>query len=272
MRLQDNGIDVFYIDESHDQTSYVVSAVAIPFMRRVDNIWTITWPSHLESAKAFRSLVAAEEKIPRYKELHGTKLISGRGNFLKGKHNFDRAKASGVYRRILRNIDRVVPDASILSAATRRGSRQLYGHSRLKAALYALLQRMRLQCNARGVNAMVFFDQGHPEYRSLYRKAQVYLPTGSSQPGGWEGDRARNMALEMFFKDGNEKNSKHCHFTQIADLVAYSAFLKVKSEHGELEPWQQGYNLGTLYDEIPARVMNTRASNVAPRDGIVMRY
>jgi hypothetical protein len=143
----------------------------------------------------------------------------------------------------------------------------LYGNERLEAALYALFQRMRRQCNARDVNAFVFFDQGHPEYRKLYRQAQVYLPTGSML-GGWPG-ATRNMPLDMFVKDANEKNSKHCQFTQLVDLIAYAAFLKIKGENGVLEPWQAQYSYGNIYDSIPVQYLNDRASFAPPRDGIV---
>ena len=272
MRLRPGGIDVFYIDESHDQTSYVMTAVTMPFLRSDDRGWLIAWPDCLAAAKRWRKEIKNNLNIPTTKELHGNKLIYGRGKYLRGRFNFDKPKASSVYRQILNHLDIVVPEASIISAAARLGSTQLYGRTRLEACLYALLQRMRLQCEARHTNALVFFDQGHPEYRKLYRQAQVWLPTGSSM-GGWaQGGSTKNLALDMFTKDGNEKDSRHCFFTQIADLVAYSAFLKIKGQFGELEPWQAKYNLGTLYDEIPATLVNTRASRLAPRDGIVRLF
>src|SRR5262249_27220439 len=141
--------------------------------------------------------------------------------------------------------------------------------TQLEAALYALLQRMRMQCIVRNTNAIVFFDEGHPEYRKLYRQAQVYLPTGS-RLGSWGGGSfSKNMPLDMFTKDGNTKPSKHCHFTQIADLVAYAAFLKIKAERRALTAWQTKYKLGTLYDELPRAVKNIAAQNKAPHDAIV---
>jgi hypothetical protein len=73
----------------------------------------------------------------------------------------------------------------------------------------------------------------------------------------------------MFFKDGNEKDSKHCRFTQIADLIAYAAFLKRKGELNRLTTWQQAYNLGTLYDEIPVGKINTAVQTRPRKDGIV---
>jgi hypothetical protein len=41
--------------------------------------------------------------------LHGVKLASERGNYRSGKWQFDRARASSVYRQILQAID-FVPD------------------------------------------------------------------------------------------------------------------------------------------------------------------
>ncbi len=86
---------------------------------------------------------------------------------------------------------------------------------------------------------MTFFDQGHQEYRQLYRMAQVHLPTGSML-GSWGAKATKNMPLDMFVKDANEKNSKYCFFTQVADIIAYAAFLKIKGERNELADWQAG--------------------------------
>lgn len=77
------------------------------------------------------------------------------------------------------------------------------------------------------------------------------------------------MPLDMFFKDGNEKSSAQCLFTQTADLIAYAAFLKRKGEKDELTDWQKQYNLGTLYDEIPRTKLNLRVQRSSKPDGIV---
>jgi hypothetical protein len=209
-----------------------------------------------------------QDDLPNSKHQRTPRNIAGiwRGNYFKGKHNFQRPRAGAIYRGILSLINHI-PDASILSAVAPRTS-FLYGNERLEAALYALFQRMRLQCLARDVNAFVFFDQGHPEYRRLYRQAQDYLATGSSH-GGWGGAATRNMPLDMFLKDANEKNSKHCYFTQLADLIAFAALLKIRSERNSLAPWQADLNYGNIYDSIPTRYINTQASNTPPRDGIV---
>jgi hypothetical protein len=190
--------------------------------------------------------------------LHATKLVSGRGNFLYGSRQLKKENAAEVYRAILGSID-FIPPESIITIVGTRGPR-MYGHERLERVMYALFQRMRRQCIGRNVNAMTFFDEGHPEYRALYRKAAVHLPTGSRFGG------ERNLPLDMFVKDGNEKNSKHCLFTQIADLISYAALAKVRHERREMDAEQEAISLHTLHDGLPDRVKNLRAGG---KDGIV---
>lgn len=266
MLLKSGGIDVFYIDESHDTKRYVVTAVRIPFLRNIEGSWQIVWDGGLSAAKQWRRAIKDNLHIPTSKELHGVKLAAGRGNFLHGKYNFKKPQAARAYREILLNMY-MIPDGSIMSATVKRGG-TLYGREQLEAVMYALFQRMRRQCVSNKTNAFVFFDQGHAEYRRLYRMAQVYLPTGSSA-GGWAGGPTKNLPLDMFVKDGNEKNSKLCYFTQAADLIAYAAFLKIKAEDGRLTPWQAANSLGDLYDNIPKNQVNLLVQKSASPDGIV---
>jgi hypothetical protein len=102
----------------------------------------------------------------------------------------------------------------------------------------------------------------------LYRMAQVHLPTGSSV-GQWTNGATKNMPMDMFTKDANEKNSKHCYFTQAADLIAYAAFLKINGEHNELTDWQKTHAMHDLYDSLHLSRVNLKASSISPRDGIV---
>ena len=136
----------------------------------------------------------------------------------------------------------------------------MYGHDRLERVMYALFQRMRTQCQKRGTNAMVFFDQGHDEYRKLYRRACVNLPTRSRF------GNSRNLPPSMFIKDGNDKNSKHCLFTQLADLVSYAALAKVRHESEVMDPSQEAINLHQIYGGLRADEKNLSAGGA---DGIV---
>jgi hypothetical protein len=258
MLLRPGGIDVFYIDESHDRNQYVVTAVAVPFLRQVEANWQIIWPDQLAAAKAWRRRIADELKIPTRKELHATKLVGGRGNYLFGKRQIARANAAEVYGGILSRVN-FLPEGSVITVAGTPGP-QMYGRDRLERVMYALFQRMRRQCVARDVNAMVFFDEGHPEYRTLYRQAMVHLMTGSRYGAD------RNLPLDMFVKDGNEKRSEHCLFTQLADLISYAALAKRRSETGELDEDHRHWGFHNIYDTLPNGVKNLLAGGA---DGIV---
>ena len=259
MKLRSGGIDAFYIDESHDQRHYLVTSVRVPFLRNVDGTWNITWKAHFDGAKAWRKRLKTKLNIPVNKELHGNKLAAARGNFFKGKHNFSKPKAGAVYRECLSEID-FLPQHSIMSAVAPRG-KFLFGRDRLNAAMMVLFQRIRRQCYADDRNGIIFFDSGHPEYRHLYRASCLHLMTGRK-----DGDPV-NLPLDMFVKDGNYKDSKHCFFTQTADMIAYAAFLKIKGENGNLTPTQQTYSHNNFYGALQGQLVNPLVS--PQRDGIV---
>jgi len=157
MLLKSNGIDIFYIDESYDSNIFIATAICIPFLRNIEGQWSVVWNNQFQASKEFRKHAKANVGIPLNKELHGVKLASGRGNYNKGQYRFSKAQASGVYRKLLRNIS-YLPEASVMSACAERGQSELYGKHRIEAAMLALFQRMRTKCNADGVNAMAFFD------------------------------------------------------------------------------------------------------------------
>ena len=265
MKLAPGGIDVWYIDESTDPEFFAMSALSVPFLRQVDGTWTITWDDHFESIRDWRRELRVQHGIPVAKELKGSKLVGGRGRYA-GKHQLSPSAAAAAYRWALTNLGFLQP-SSIISVCARKTS-ALYGHSRLEAALYALLQRMRTATERSGRNAFVFFDEGHGEYRSLYRKARVYLPTGSAL-GGWAGGSfSKNIPLSNFTKDGNIKESEHCFFTQLADLLSFAVLGKIRAENGRLSPSHGALGVQTLYDSIPASVLNLRAAADDPERGI----
>lgn len=266
--LPRGGMDVWYVDESMERDLFVVSAVSVPFMRPATTPggWSVVWEDHFLAAREWRSRIRRVHGVPARKELHAWKLLSGRGNYRRGRERFGKRAAAAVFRWMLSELT-FLQDASIITVAG-FGSPKLYGFTRHEAVLYALLQRM--QRAARGTDRLgfTFFDQGRGEYRKLYRKARVHLPTGSSQ-GAWEeGAASKNIPMNLFVKDGNFKDSKHSLFTQIADLLCYAAFLKAKALQGRLTDWQAAFGLGTAYDSVPTRVLNTYASRKDPQ-GIV---
>jgi hypothetical protein len=264
--LPEGGLDVFYVDESTDQDFLVMSAITVPFLRQVEGEWLIRWEEYFDKALAWRRVLQDEFEIPLAKDLNGSKLAAGRGRYFQGKHQLGSRVGCRVMVQALGGTS-FLPDASIISVVGTRESK-LYGHTRLEAVLYALLQRMRTACEKAKRLGMVFFDEGHGEYRTLYHKARKALPTGSDR-GVWAGgSRSRDLPLANFVKDANIKKSQHSQFIQIADLVAYACLARSRSEVGRLTSWQEANVLGSLYDSIPERVLNRKASRWDPQ-GIV---
>jgi hypothetical protein len=267
MLLQAGGADVWYIDESYDPQHVAVVAVAVPLIRNIDGKWTFVWLDNLRAVQALRKSLALLHHLPARLELHGVKLASGRGRYFRGKHQYSRPAAAAVYRWICGQLGTVLQDGSITAVTAVPGS-NLYGHTRVEACLYALFQRMQRTSQAKARNGFVFFDGHHGNYRTMFRKAARFLPTGSSL-GGWPGGQpSQNMPMDLFVKDGNFKDSKYSHFIQIADLAAYALLMKLRAQRAALKPWQVTGGLGTLYDTIPIAALNTRASRTNPQ-GIV---
>lgn len=266
MKLGDGGIDIYYVDESMDQNVFAMSAISIPFLRNVDGTWTLVWEDHFDNIRQWRRGLKEEFGVPVRKELKGSKLASGRGRYKHGKHQLTLTEAEQIYRTALSRLT-FLPPLSIITAVGTRSS-QLYGYSRLEALLYAVLQRMRTACERTKRNGLIFFDEGHGEYRKLYRRARVFLPTGSQQ-GSWDsGAPSKNLPLDNFTKDANIKESEHSFFIQLADIISYTAYLKLKGELSILTGWQNSLDLGSLYDSIPLIVKNRFASRRDPQ-GIV---
>lgn len=268
MLLQPGGMDICYIDESMDNDVFAMVCITVPFLRQVEGVWTIIWPSHFEGVKNWRRYLRNTHGIPMNKELHGQKFASGRGRYRMGKQQFGRPAAAAVFRDMLSRLD-FLPDSSIISVVGTKDS-NLYGMTKFEATLLALFQRMRTATSRANRNGLVFFDEGHGEYRKLYRKSLIYLPTGSMYGGWGDGRAVRNMPMDNFTKDGNIKQSRVDYFIQVADMVSYALHLKIKGEIGTLTDWQREGDLGTLYNSIPVAKLNRRASRFDPaRLGIV---
>lgn len=227
---------------------------------------TDTWSSHFGAAKAWRADLKAKFNIPVAKELKGSKLATGHNSYDGGKRALYGYRAHEAYAHALRTLD-FLPPKSIFSVCAKRNY-NMYGYRKLEASLYAVFQRLQKQMNAANSLCTIFFDEGHGEYRTLFRKACKHLPTGSSQ-GQWaSGARSKNLPLQATVEDANFKDSKTSHFIQIADLVAYATLTKIKAERGTLSGKQTRLGTALLHDQIPRAVLNQRVFTRV-QDGIV---
>ncbi len=258
------GLVTFYADESDDKQTFAMAFVCVPTLEIPPTPARIAWDHHLKSVKLWRKKLYEKFGVPISKELKGSKIATGRNRYWRGKSSIYGTQAFDLYAYALENLD-FLPDASVFSVTADK-EYELYGHTRLEAVLYAAFQRMQRAC-ADQVSAFVFCDEGHAEYRKLYRRACVHLPTGSSQ-GAWDGgEKARNMPLVCALKDLNFKESRSSHFIQIADLVAYATLLKRRAERSVLSEKEKGLGFGAIHDLIPRRVLNARVDRNS-KDGI----
>ena len=264
-KLPDGGLVTFYADESDDKKTYVLSCVAIPTLGASVAGVPIEWDAYFQNAQGWRRDLRDNFGIPVRKELKGSKLATGRNAYQpRGKRLYGE-RAVEAYAHALKGLD-FLPSASVFSVTCER-SYSLYGHSRLEAALYAMLQRMQVKCSKERNAALIFFDEGHGEYRRLFRKAKKHLPTGSKQ-GAWAGGAStKSLPLTHMLKDANFKDSKQSLFVQIADLVAYATLMKLRNEHGRLSEREEGLGVSSLHDQIPRRVLNVHVDGNSS-DGI----
>jgi len=184
--LQTNGLCTFYADESDDKFIYTIACVAIPSLTRpglLSRDLAVEWDRYLNAAKAWRRQLRERFGVPIAKELKGSSIATGRNSYGTDGGRIQGREAFELYSTALSTLN-FLRNGSIFSVFATRGF-ELYGHRKTEAALYALFRRMQKHCQGWRCNALVFFDEGHEEYRRLFRKACVYLPTGSKL-GGWQ--------------------------------------------------------------------------------------
>ncbi|MEM9086810.1 MAG: DUF3800 domain-containing protein [Pseudomonadota bacterium] len=264
-KLPDCGLTTFYADESDDKKTYVISTIAIPTLGATKADCPIEWDSYLTKSQEWKADLRDKFGIPVRKELKGSKLATGRNSYQPRGKRLHGPKALEAYAHALRGLD-FLPSESVFSVTCERSS-SLYGYTKLEAALYATFQRMQRKCESDKLAALIFFDEGHGEYRQLFRKAKKYLPTGSKQGNWGDGSTSRSMPLINMLEDANFKDSKQSIFVQIADLVAYATLQKIRKEQGRQSEREKELWFGSLHDQIPKRILNTRVDTQGT-DGI----
>jgi hypothetical protein len=241
--------------------------VRIPFLKpkQLGDGWEFVWNDYLDKATGWRRDLSENHCIRFREELHGYEILGRKGQYHKAWRNLTHDEATALYKDALATLT-WLPNNSIMTTFATDQS-ELMGHKGIFACLFGLFQRIRNQCGAH-TNGMIFFDEGHKSYIRLYRMAQKYLPTGSKF-GAWEGGKlTKNLPLTMFPKDANIKSSDLSYFLQIADLVAYSARLKLENERNQLAAKRVARNHHTLYNSTP-RVKLNLAATMKRSDAIV---
>jgi hypothetical protein len=264
MFLKPGGLDCFYIDESGYNGLFVATALRVPMLRNTAAGWKFVWPDYLQKAELWRKELTKRHNIFRSTELHAFQILGRKGGYHKSHRNLSVEESYALYKDAVSWLS-ILPDNSIVTVAAKPGS-LFYGAKDLEACFLGLFQRLRTHCASKDerTNGMLFFDEGHEEYNRYYRKACKYLPTGSMFDGA-----TRNLPLSMFVKDGNFKKSHLSLFVQMADLVSYAALQKLRAELGFLDAKRKERKHHELYDLIPRRTINLKATTKR-EDGLVV--
>ena len=161
MDLAENGIDIFYIDESERFPLSVASCVRIPFLRpKQDGGWAFVIGDYENAAIKWRRNLSSTHSIRFRVEMHGYEILGRKGLYHKSHRNLTNPEATALYKDALASLT-WLPDKSIMTTFATDQS-ELMGHKGIFAGLFGLFQRMRNQCGEH-TGGLVFFDEGHKE-------------------------------------------------------------------------------------------------------------
>lgn len=204
---------IYYVDESYDQTTFIVSSV------RVD---VLEWKAVLERIKQFRAHLRTSYGIKLKSELHA--------------HTFVRHCSDGVSTRVLSIAERrqifeecidfiatlPIEIINVCLPLQKFGGRSNEAHFQAIDRLFNRIQTNVSRAHPLS-HALVIFDKGkEQQITKLSRRLAVfnYIP---SQYGAWPGGaKAKNIATDRIIEDPIFRESRDSYFLQLADFVAYS--------------------------------------------------
>lgn len=229
----------FYVDESHDDTAFCLSAIVI---RHHD------WRQCFAEVKAHRETLRDDFKISVRKEIHAHKFVGGRGDF-PGIGKWQRSRIFmgmlqliarlphvGIFNVCLNTRSHADPQMVAWERLTNRIERSMLSYeqkevplrnkllAKVKAKLSAAdYEQLELRLLAYSPRAFIIADEGKErQITSALRRMQVYNPI-PSQRGRWEdGSRTKNINTQRIIEDPSFKQSHASYFIQLADCVAYS--------------------------------------------------
>jgi hypothetical protein len=235
---------LLYIDESMDEKTCVISALAVP---------SESWQDTFRNVKEWRRGLRRTDGVFVHKELHAWKLVSGRGDIS------DRVVTK--YRRCQILVEALELLASLeglrLFNAVARRSERLRLFERL-------LNRINRTMETWDSRAVLIIDEGYEvEYTRLTRKLHVYNPIPSSY-GTWAdtGKLTRNIPIERIIEDPFFKRSGQSYFLQLADFCGYSLLRRENPI-----PSKTRYGLDKAFGKL-APILVLQASRTDP-EGIV---
>jgi hypothetical protein len=195
---------IVYIDDSGDETTFILSALAIS-----DDLWQETF----QAVKQFRQDLKKSDGIFVHKELHAWKFISGRGAI--SDHIVPKGRRCQLFKETLRTIAKL-PNVKLFNAVFPAGQ---------KARTFErLLNRINRAMDDWDSRAILICDEGDEVlYTRLARKMRIYNPIPSMY-GTWgeTGSDWKNIPIDRILEDPFFKKSERSYFIQLADFCAYA--------------------------------------------------
>jgi hypothetical protein len=201
----------FYVDESYDQTKFVMTALCME---------DAAWRANFDATKKFRQDLKAQYGIKISRELHATRFIRDRNDGIS-TNRLDHAARRTIFELTLAHLAGLNLTAFnvCLDVAKWGGTNEAH-----RIAIERLANRVQATMRAVKSNAIVFFDEGkETEIRKLVRKMGVFNPIPSAFGVWQDGAPSKNIVLDRVLEDPIFKDSRASYFLQLADFAAFPA-------------------------------------------------
>lgn len=203
---------LFYIDESYDNHSFVVSAFGL----RVER-----WRPLLVAIQDFRRSLRDKFGIKITREIHASSFIRDCGDDISTR-KLNLGERKHVFELCLRQWASFAPNVQVINVCL-----AVPGHGDLETAHFRAIQRavnrIERTMQARNSQAILIFDEGKErQITGMLRRMAVFNPIPSNL-GVWpDGSATRNIALLKIIEDPVFRPSHRSYFLQCADHCAFT--------------------------------------------------
>ena len=282
-RLFDSPMPVrmFYVDESKDENSFCLSAIAI---------WHTDWKECHAQIREHRRSLKAEYGFLIRKEIHARDLVAGRGMICSKGDVVTKWERSRIFLGLL-NLVAALPKVRVFNVCLpskgnpdvelkawdrllNRIETSMRKYEEVEHELYARrLNAIRPKLDPEEIGfvearlkrilfrAVIFADEGRErEITRIMRKMRAinHIP---SRYGAWaSGDYTKNILAERIIEDPVFKPSHRCSFIQLADCVAFSLLKR----EVPTTPNIARYGIHKMFDQAIGPVCEAKACRTDP--------
>lgn len=274
-------VRMFYVDESKDEMSFCLSAIAI---------WHADWKQCYDQIKEHRRRLKAEYGFLIRKEIHARDLVAGRGAICSKGEIITKWERSRIFLGLLKLVA-TLPRVKVFNVCLptkgnpnvelkawdrllNRIETSMRKYEETEHRLYARrLDDIRAKLDPDDVcfvearlqrilfRALIFADQGreHEITRNMRKMRAInHIP---SQFGAWaSGDFTKNILAQRIIEDPVFKPSHRCSFIQLADCVAFSLLKR----EVPTTPNIAKYGIHKMFDQAIGTVCEVKACAADP--------